>query len=225
MALLIRPKAQANYPKQALPKFRNAMICNFLLTMFFAMFMSACSSSKVQSKSTQSTQLTEASATTSTDKKTDGLSTPKTTSAQNTTGSTSPIIQPQGSSPSNTTPSGTQFENQIQTVTTLAQQVTVPPTIPRFVSFQCSITIRETSQQPSPNTVAMRVDVTVTEQSVLTVWVEALSGNQRDRKALAISKSGTASTQLVVLEGKDAIVTVYAAPDFEPDARMCSAKR
>lgn len=87
------------------------------------------------------------------------------------------------------------------------------------------VQIRETSQKPSPNTEAIRVDVAITGQSISTVFLEAVSGNQRDRKAAAVSKSNTVTTQMVVLAGQNATVTVYAAPDFEPDARMCSAKR
>lgn len=110
-------------------------------------------------------------------------------------------------------------------MTTVGPTNTVPSTTPRFTPFQCSIQIRETSQQPSTSTEALRVDVAIAGQSITTVFIEALSGNKRDRKAAAVSKSNTVTTQMVVLAGQNATVTVYAAPDFEPDARMCSAKR
>lgn len=100
-----------------------------------------------------------------------------------------------------------------------------PVTTLRFVPFQCIAQIRETSQQPATNAVAIRVDVSVTGTSISTIFLEAISSNQRDRKAVAVSNTGMATTQLVVAAGQSATVTVYATSDFEPDARMCSTTR
>lgn len=196
--------------------------------VLLAMTMTACSSSAAEKASSESTVLTSASDPTSLPLgETSSTATPRATPSQ-LQPSINAAPKSSASGPgSPAVPSLSQGSSQQGTpaVTAMPPQITVPPTSPRFVPFQCSLSIRETSQQPSPNTSAIRVDISIVGSLPSTVWLEALSDDLRDRKSVSISKTGTGSTQLVVRLGKGATVTAYAAPDFEADARMCAAKR
>lgn len=101
-----------------------------------------------------------------------------------------------------------------------------PPqtTVPRFIPFQCSVRVRETSQQPTPSTRAVRVDILVMTPSIDGVWVEARAGNSKDRQALLLDKDRSVTTQMIVPLGLQGIVSVNATSDFSPDSVMCSAQ-
>lgn len=220
-----------NRQKNCIRGFRQPMSGALLLVPLLLVSLAGCAGSNSKSKS--NSEQASVSATTSLTQGSDLLNPPLSAqggspSRGSETGSPKNPSQVPTSQDTVIGPSlseGSPSQNGAPPMTTLGPSNTVPSTAPRFTPFQCVVQIRETSQKPSPNTEAIRVDVAITGQSISTVFLEAVSGNQRDRKAAAVSKSNTVTTQMVVLAGQNATVTVYAAPDFEPDARMCSAKR
>ena len=216
--------------KQRFSQFHKAMIARACVASILVSVVISCGSTKNQASPSQSTVLNsltseEPPASSPFSESTLSASPKQTTNSARPNPVIGQGVPPTSAAQSNGQSPTAASQSPMVTNSTLAQQNTVPTTTPRFIPFECSVSIRETSQRPSPNTSAIRVDVVVKEKTQSVVWVEATSEDLRDRKAVSISQTNSGSTQLVVRYGKGATVTVYASSDFQPDARMCSDTR
>ena len=150
---------------------------------------------------------------------------------QNAQGQPSPNKTTQGKAASevpSTTVDGESFltPSQLPTgpppiATTLPPQI-VPSTLPRFVSFTCSVTVNDTTQQPTPTTRAIRIDVEVNQTNLSSVATAVTTSGVTKRLLIPINKLGKGYTQVVVPDSAISYVSIFASPDFFPESTMCS---
>jgi hypothetical protein len=105
--------------------------------------------------------------------------------------------------------------------TTLPPQI-VPSTLPRFVSFTCNVTVNDTTQQPTPTTRAIRIDVEVDQTNLSSVATAVTTSGVTKRLLIPINKLGKGHTQVVVPDSAISYVSIFASPDFFPESTMCS---
>ena len=107
--------------------------------------------------------------------------------------------------------------------TTVPPQI-APSTLPRFESFACTVTVNETTQQPTPTTRAIRIDVDVNSANLSSVATAVTTSGITKRLLIPINNLGKGNTQVVVPESGNSYVSIFASPDFFPESTMCSAQ-
>jgi hypothetical protein len=107
--------------------------------------------------------------------------------------------------------------------TTVPPQI-APSTLPRFESFTCTVTVNDTTQQPTPTTRAIRIDVDVSSANLSSVATAVTTSGITKRLLISVNKLGKGYTQVVVPESGISYVSIFASPDFFPDSTMCSAQ-
>jgi hypothetical protein len=105
--------------------------------------------------------------------------------------------------------------------TTVPPQI-APSTLPRFESFTCTVTVNDTTQQPTPTTRAIRIDVEVNQTSLSSVATAVTTSGIIKRLLIPINKLGKGYTQVVVPDSAISYVSIFASPDFFPESTMCS---
>jgi hypothetical protein len=120
-------------------------------------------------------------------------------------------------------PSGSKDADQANT--------TFPPTIPsapstfapRFLSFNCSVVVRDYVGSAPQNGQALEILVQTQGPTAGVVWAEATSKNFRKRVALKLDTKGVGRTVFVAPEEYAVQVKIFAASTFEPSSLMCQA--
>lgn len=108
-------------------------------------------------------------------------------------------------------------------VTNQSPQVSIT-TIPLFVGFICSIQVNDTTQEATPNSRVIRIDLSTDLQKNFSVPVEVRTNNVVKRLLIQVQKSGMGYSQVVVPNNGISYVSAYASPDFIPESKMCNSR-
>ena len=197
--------------------FHKATNKTLLLLILLGISTSGCSSSESSVKSTIAQEkIPTTSLVTQNQKNQAQPSQNQKTQGKTASEAAPPAVDGESSLPPNQSPMGP-----APIATTVPPQI-APSTLPRFESFTCTVAVNDTTQQPTPTTRAIRIDVEVNQANLSSVATAVTTSGVTKRLLIPINKSGKGYTQVVVPDSAISYVSIFASPDFFPESAMCS---